>query len=111
MVPSLSWLDQKNSGIPDVNYDFSEENVSVSLNNPETEISNWIVYYKYDDTWSERILSKKRKQLVLPYTIEVQSESNDSLKVTEVSLLQEIQVTYIDRFGFESEASVRNLDK
>lgn len=111
VIPSLSWINQKKTGLPDIDYVFSEENVTVTINNAETEISNWIVYYKYDDSWSDRILSKKRKQLILPYTIEVQSESADSLKVTEVSLLQEIQVTYVDRFGFESEASVRYLDK
>ena len=111
VVPSLSWLKQKTPESPDVEYDFSEEGVAVSINKAEAEISNWIVYYKYDDTWSERILNKKRKQLILPYTIEVQSESVDSLNAPQISLLQEIQVTYIDRFGFESKASIRNLDK
>tara|TARA_R110001599_G_scaffold69410_3_gene195369 strand:- start:141191 stop:142726 length:1536 start_codon:yes stop_codon:yes gene_type:complete len=111
VVPSLSWLKQKTPELPDVEYDFSEESVAVSINKAEAEISNWIVYYKYDDTWSERILNRKRKQLILPYTIEVQSESVDSLNAPQISLLQEIQVTYIDRFGFESKASIRNLDK
>jgi len=111
VVPSLSWLDHKKPSIPDVNFEFSAEKVSVSIQNDDTEMSNWVVYYKYSDTWFQRVLNKKRNELILPFTLETLSENIDSIEIPTVTVLQEIQVTYIDRFGFESDASIKLIDK
>ena len=111
VVPSLSWMTHKTPDIPDVSYEFSLEDVAISINIDEKEMTNWIVYYKYSDTWSERVLSKYREKLILPYTIEIASDDIDSLEISTISILQEIQVTYINRFGFESRASIQIVNK
>ena len=110
VVPALTWEENNFPGIPDIDYEFTENEVSITIQNAEKELSNWIVYYKYDENWSERVLSKKRKNLNLPYTLEVPAAEEDSLALPVVLFLKEIQVTYINRFGIESEASIQILN-
>lgn len=111
VAPSLSWIKQKKPDTPDVHYEFSSEDISISIKKDENEMINWIVYYKYSDTWSEKILTKKREKLNLPYTIETLDLDVDSLAIPTISVLEEIQVTYINRFGFESKASIHRVNK
>jgi uncharacterized lipoprotein YddW (UPF0748 family) len=111
LVPELTWLKHNSTEIPDIDFEFSEDEVSVTINNAEKEISNWVVYYKYDERWSEKVLSKKQKVFTLPYTVEIPDDDLDSLSIPKILFLQEVQVTLIDRFGSESSPTVRLLNK
>ncbi|GAB5408721.1 MAG: family 10 glycosylhydrolase [Balneolaceae bacterium] len=103
IIPPLNWIKHKSPNAPNLDYSFtSKNNISITFKEDEQDVSNWIIYTKYDGKWSVKIIDKKKNSTGIPYTkIEKPISPTYSL-FGKILLLEEVQVTYINRLGFES---------
>tara|TARA_R110002124_G_scaffold201629_4_gene368185 strand:- start:2636 stop:4171 length:1536 start_codon:yes stop_codon:yes gene_type:complete len=102
VVPPLNWIKHKTPIIPDVSFNYSSGKISITLNHDEKDISNWIIYSKYDGIWSTRVMNRNDRTAWIPLTRSLTSSSGNGLKLLNVSVLEEVQITYLNRLGFES---------
>lgn len=97
IVPPSAWLDNKKPQKPIVTVVPNGSLLNIQFNHPNiSDVFRWVVYTKYGDKWSYRILNKKDKFLAVNASIEA---VNGKVK----NLLMAFAVTAIDRTGNESD--------
>jgi uncharacterized lipoprotein YddW (UPF0748 family) len=96
LVPPSPWLDDKKPQQPIVTVLPVDKFLRIQFNHPEiTDVFKWVVYFKYGDKWSYRILNRKDRFFdILGET----NLANDKIK----EVLTAFGVTAIDRAGNES---------
>lgn len=102
LVPSSPWLDHKKPEKPIITVVPSDNSLRVQFNHAKiADVFRWVVYYKYDNKWSYRIMNRNEKFLdVLTSTTVGKSKP----------VLTGISVTAIDRTGNESEFYHYNME-
>lgn len=97
LIPASPWLDKKPPAAPQASSKVVGDSVIVSWSHPDTgDIFQWVVYYRYRDTWLYQILNAGTRSCSLP----VIAPGNHSLPK-----LQAILVSAVDRSGNESGCS------
>ncbi len=92
LVPASPWLSDAIPAAPKVNERRSSQQVQLTWSHPqESNIAQWVVYYRYGDTWNYEILPATQKQ----YALDLTGAQNKQT-------LTGIYVTAVDRFGNES---------
>lgn len=100
IVPPSAWLDNKAPEPPQVTT-AKAETLTINWTHPnEKDVFRWVVYYKYGNSWSYTILTRKERSYNLSNSIEVNK--------TTVPL-KEIAVTAVDRTGNESSRTAITL--
>lgn len=109
LTPKYPWLSRKTPKIPDV--EFSKDNDSLNISwkyKNSSNISHWILYYKYDNEWDYKILSGNIKSQKIPLFKNNFQKANKpnygNLKDT-VDKLNTIAVSSVNKFGNESFAN------
>jgi len=105
VIPPLNWIQHKNPESPSVSYKYISGNISATLKHKQDDISNWIIYTKYEGVWSSRILSRNDNVINIPFTKTIAFNGSNKDLLKQVSVLEDLQITYIDRLGFESSPS------
>ena len=97
IVPPSAWLDNKKPQKPIVTVVPNGSLLNIQFNHPNvSDVFRWVVYTKYGDKWSYRILNKKDKFLAVNTSIETTNGKGKNL-------LTAFAVTAIDRTGNESD--------
>ncbi len=97
IVPSSPWLDDKKPEKPIVTVMPVEKSFRVMWNHPEKEdVFKWIVYYKYNNKWGYRVMTRKDTSLDVLAGITAANGRDQNV-------LQAFAVTAVDRTGNESE--------
>ena len=96
IVPSSPWLDDKKPEKPIVTVAPVDGKLRVYLKHPEkADVFQWVVYFKYGNKWSYKVMSRKEEYLDLLPAI---TAANGK----DMNTLQAYAVTAIDRTGNES---------
>ncbi|HLG40270.1 MAG TPA: family 10 glycosylhydrolase [Chitinophagaceae bacterium] len=104
LVPASSWLDKNVPAAPMVNTVTNEpELLNINWTHiDEKDVFRWVVYHRYNNTWSYNILPGNKKSLSVKKTIGENAQKQ---------VLTAIAVTAIDRTGNESEKHIINVEK
>lgn len=98
LVPPSPWLDNEAPEKPAVTINQQQDSVSIHLSHPnDKDVFKWVVYYKYGENWSYKILNQGERYLSL------------STKAAG-STINTIAVSAIDRTGNESEKVVNYMN-
>jgi uncharacterized lipoprotein YddW (UPF0748 family) len=98
IVPTSEWIDKKLPQKPEVNIAQQGDLWQVSWTHSEkTDVFKWVVYFRYGEKWSYKIMN--RKDISLDILNTVNSTPMSSHKIP----LNAIGVTAVDRNGNESE--------
>ncbi len=112
IVPPLNWIRHKTPGVPNITYTYPSENhISISLTENEHDILNWIAYTKYDGKWTVKMMDRKTLTTEISYTKVEPSIKPELKNFGRISLLEEVQITYINRLGFESHPFVLSINR
>ena len=94
IVPASPWLDKTAPEPPADTSTRSQDSLQVSWTHPNpADVFRWVVYYKYGNTWSYKILNRKERSFHLKL---VGGTEKAPLKLNRVA------VTAVDRTGNES---------
>lgn len=100
LVPASPWLDRKAPDAPIISIAKHPDSLQISwTHGNETDVFRWIVYYRYNNVWSYKILNRKDRSLQVRLTTGTDKA---------VAALNKIAVTAVDRTGNESE--MKELD-
>ncbi len=103
LIPPLQWIPHKIPQAPEVHAKSTLNNHTFTLQKDPQKITNWIVYARYGDIWETQILNKNQATVTVPaYKTEHSSAQSDTIYIEKISLLNEVQITFINRLGFES---------
>ncbi len=109
LVPPSPWLDNQVPEIPQVETTLLNDSLYLTWEVKNTnDISRWILYHKYGENWDYKLFSHHTRNFVLPASrilIKPKAYKNglDSSEIVPtITLLREIIVTAVDRFGNES---------
>lgn len=105
IIPPLNWIKHKTPTKPSINYKYDSGSILATSTQDEKNVLNWIIYTKYDGVWSTRILSRNNLSASIPFVKVTPVLNEDGLAFSTISILEELQITYINRLGFESNAS------
>jgi uncharacterized lipoprotein YddW (UPF0748 family) len=112
IVPSQDWVTHNIPDSPVLDYDTKSAKLSIDLKHSEpNNISNWVIQAKFDDIWSVNILPRTSSSIVIPFTRVLSYSNGNGLNLPNISTLQEVHITYIDRLGFQSKPFVMNFKK
>lgn len=112
IVPPLNWIRHKIPSVPNLDYAYSSgNNISITLKEDDQDILNWIIYTKYDEKWSVKVIDRKNLTAQIPFTKIGRSINTELNNFGSISILEEVQVTYINRLGFESRPFIFLLNK
>ena len=101
LVPPSPWLDDKAPGIPMVSTMVQGDSVTVNWKPAdEKDAFRFVVYCRYGEKWSNRIMNRKDRVITLPKYM--------GSEVPEHALVQ-IAVTTVDRVGNESKPKLAEL--
>jgi uncharacterized lipoprotein YddW (UPF0748 family) len=107
LIPSMNWVRHKTPAAPEIQLHTNRKHVSLSVPKDMDEFSNWIVYTKYDNLWETHMVSRLKTEFELPYYRV--GPGLGELNWGKISTLQEIQVTYVNRLGFESHPFIHSF--
>ncbi|TCC94345.1 hypothetical protein EZ428_06130 [Pedobacter frigiditerrae] len=97
LVPASEWLDRKGPAKPIITVAPKDKLWEVRWNHTEkSDVFKWVVYFKYGNKWSYKIMNRKDESLDLMASIENGTKGSRTL-------LSSFAVTAIDRTGNESE--------
>jgi uncharacterized lipoprotein YddW (UPF0748 family) len=97
LVPPSEWLDNKKPKGPHVNMANKEKFWQISWSHPEkNDVFKWVVYFKYGNKWSYKIMNRKDQTLDLMESVEAGANGSKTM-------LSSYSVTAVDRTGNESE--------
>jgi hypothetical protein len=97
IVPSSAWLDDKKPEKPIITVAPIDGRLRIFWNHAEkADVFKWVVYFKYNNKWTYRVMS--RKDVSLDVLAGITAANGKDLHV-----LQAYGVTAIDRTGNESE--------
>jgi uncharacterized lipoprotein YddW (UPF0748 family) len=96
IVPASDWLDDKKPATPTATITRNDKFIQINWSHPEkTDVFQWVVYYKYANKWSYKVMNRKDVRLdVLAETTAANGAKN---------ALQAYAVTAVDRTGNESD--------
>lgn len=104
LVPAMRHLSTKTPEKPALVFKTDTEGaLDVTLQMPKEDISNWIIYTKYEDIWTQQIIKRTSLTATVPLTKIGSLSAFGNIQVPTIDVLKEIQITFIDRFGNESE--------
>lgn len=105
LVPASPWLDPVLPEAPKVSFSVDNSKIAVQWTHEQPEdVFNWLVYYRYQDTWRYKILTKDITSISLPAFLGSVGKS------VEVNLLKGVAVIAIDRNANESERENMIID-
>ena len=112
LVPAMSKEYRRKSDKPDVNVQYGDNSILISLNEESEELSNWVVYARYGEKWQTSIKNRSTLETVVPFYIVEQEEvaENTELDLEVVSLLEELMITKVNRFGVESAPTIIEIE-
>jgi uncharacterized lipoprotein YddW (UPF0748 family) len=94
LVPSSPWLDKKAPAPPAIATEWHNDSLSVKWTHPdEGDVFQWIVYYKYNNSWNYVIMDRRSRSMGL---------KQFTLGTNPQAELNHISVTAVDRTGNES---------
>lgn len=95
LVPASPWLKSSAPLNPFVAVAMVSDSVEISWTPRDNQVARWVLYFKYQDKWENKIFIQSASKALLPaYRKE---KNGDTIP------LQLIMVTAIDRVGMESE--------
>lgn len=109
LIPSMNWISHLPLSPPALRMNSRKESLQLVLEKQKKPVSNWIIYTKYGEEWTTRILNRTQTWSEVPYYRITPPEDGGLLSSGKVLLLNEIQVTYVDRLGFESKPFIYNF--
>ncbi len=105
IVPSSAWLDNKKPEKPIVTTMPVDGKLRINWSHPEkTDVFKWVVYFKYNNKWTYKVMTRKDENLDLLSSITA-ANGKDLIR------LQAYGVTAIDRTGNESDFYEYLIDK
>ena len=94
LVPASAWLDDEAPAAPNASATITGDSTMITWTHINTaDVFRWVVYHKYGNTWSYKIVNRNERSIKLPNTV-----SNGQQK----SALSNWMVTAVDRTGNES---------
>lgn len=94
LVPASPWLDKRLPEAPLVSTKIEGNKVVISWGHSKIEeVYNWVVFYKYENTWDYKILDRTKNGIELALNLEVNEKNN---------VLTFIGVTAVDKTGNQS---------
>ncbi|WP_208293690.1 glycoside hydrolase family 10 protein [Gelidibacter sediminis] len=103
LVPASPWLNATPPATPQVDTKMDGHTLTISWNHTATEgISNWVVFYKYGETWDYIILDKTKDSITLAL-FSGGLEDRESLTA--------IGVTAVDKTGNQSSFNAVELNE
>ncbi len=112
IVPPLNWIRHKTPDVPNLDYSYTSGNhISITLTENNADILNWIAYTKYNGKWSVKMMDRKSLTTEINYTKMEASIDPEFKNFGRVSILEEVQITYINRLGFESHPFVLSINR
>jgi uncharacterized lipoprotein YddW (UPF0748 family) len=104
IVPASEWLDNKAPKAPTVTVVAKDSLLQVNWNHEQkNDVFRWVVYFKYGDKWSYKILNRKDASLEILVAV------NRNPTGTSKTALNAYAVTAVDRSGNESEFIERKV--
>lgn len=104
LVPAMKHLSTNTPPAPQVHCsDVIDDVFDITIQPPNSDISNWIVYTKYDDNWSYKVNNRSILTTSIPLTKFSSYSLVGEVETPKLETLTGIQVTYLDRYGNESE--------
>lgn len=99
LVPASPWLDNIPPEVPSLQIVKQKDSLQISwTHNNIDDVFRWIVYYRYNNTWTYKIVSRKEKMMQLSL---ISGNDNTALK--------QIAVSAVDRTGNESKLSYADV--
>lgn len=103
LIPSLDWISNKTPKAPNLTTtSFKESGITFDIRTQTVESSHWILYSKYNGRWYTRFIGRNENVISVPFYQVTYTEESSGFSFGHVHLLEEIQITYVDRFGSES---------
>lgn len=102
LVPAMKHIGYYKRIKPPVHLQIENGKIFVSHKVNQSELSGWIIYFKYDDQWQYQILSRKEKQFILPLLKTISVSGLQNVPFQHIKTLKQVKVTVLDRFGHES---------
>ena len=106
LVPPMNPEYAKKSSKPDISINYGDNNLRIKLNEKRTSISNWIIHAKFGERWETTIQNRTDLEIVLPFFKVDDSPEYSPFKLSHVSLLEELKITKVNRYGIESEPTI-----
>ncbi len=97
MVPEMTWGKiEKKALSPDLRIEY-QRNGTILINSEmvNKDISKWVVYTKYGESWSVRFFNRETNIFPVNYY-------KISYPLKRIDIIEKIEVTYINKFGKES---------
>jgi len=103
IVPASTWLNNKKPADPIVTVAPKGNMLTVNwVKRDNTEVFRWVVYFKFGNKWSYKIMNRKDTNLdLLPFTTAANGKDRN--------LLSDFAVTAIDRTGNESDIVIQKV--
>lgn len=104
-TPPMNWIQNRSPDKPEVHFSPGTNNLEISLPQDQNLIKHWTIYSKYGDSWQVSKVNKFSSQVNIPfYKTDTNLFRNSSFTFQKVHILEEVYITYQDRFGVESNA-------
>jgi uncharacterized lipoprotein YddW (UPF0748 family) len=102
LTPKYPWLSNKIPKLPEVKVSKENDSLTVSWKHKNlSNISHWVLYFKFENEWDYRILSSDIKSQKVPLIKKINPSKNGDLTET-TETLNTIAVSSVDKFGNES---------
>tara|TARA_R110000868_G_scaffold37111_1_gene131278 strand:+ start:14180 stop:15733 length:1554 start_codon:yes stop_codon:yes gene_type:complete len=103
LIPSLNWISSKTPKAPNLSIIYSKRShVTLDLSIQTVKPSLWVLYSKYNGSWNTKLIGRNELSIAVPYYEVKYANESSGFKFGKVHLLEEFQITYIDRYGIES---------
>ena len=103
LVPSSPWLNNKTPKTPKIQIHSEGENFNIAWETSGIEeISNWVLYYKYNSSWEYKILSRSAFEVEIAKMLIEKGKKNPLLAVG---------ITAISKTGIESDFVETKIDE
>ena len=103
LVPSSPWLNNKTPKTPKIQIHSEGENFNIAWETSGIEeVSNWVLYYKYNSVWEYKILSRSAFEVEIAKLLIEKGKKNPLLAVG---------ITAISKTGIESDFVETKIDE
>ena len=101
--PASPWLSNKTPKTPELQIHSEGENFKIAWEaSGAEEVSNWVLYYKYDSSWEYKILSRSASEIEIAKLLIEKGKKNPLIAVG---------VTAISKTGIESDFVEIKIDE
>jgi len=108
LVPNSPWLDKKSPHAPKIQTSIVDDELEISWTfKNEKDISNLMLYTKYEGTWDYKIIGSKNNTISIPLFV-IKNKNIRRREITEATInslvtpLSQIAFSVVDRAGNES---------